>query len=231
MPNPWQVLWWITCYRRTNSLLRSSIKAGRLSGSSDPFIDVLFNFLMGILFLFLVTLYFVKPDHDQARVDKSAEFIVSATWPHSLKDDIDLWVKGPDDSIVSYLKKDVGWLHLERDDRGEVNDKIVIDGVEQVHSVNQEVVTFRKVWPGEYVVNLYYYHQESSGPIEVTVKIDKINPKFETVFAKKVILAAVDEEVTVTRFEVSASGETTQFSELPIVLTPYALDPDSQWVN
>ena len=87
-----RVLWWIICRWRTNSLFRLSRNAGRMSGTSDPFIDVLFNFLMGILFLFLVTLYFVKPDHDQARVDKSAEFIVSATWPHSLKDDIDLWV-------------------------------------------------------------------------------------------------------------------------------------------
>ena len=56
-----------------------------------------------------------------------AEYIITVDWDDSLEDDVDLWVKDPNGEIVSYLKKDAGWLHLDRDDRGVINDTVIID--------------------------------------------------------------------------------------------------------
>ena len=47
-----------------------------------------------------------------------AEYIITVDWKDSLPDDIDLWVKDPNGEIVSYLKKDAGWLSLDSDDQG-----------------------------------------------------------------------------------------------------------------
>ena len=98
--------------------------------SFDPFTDLLFNILLGFTFLFFITMLFINPITKLGNVNMKAEYIITVDWKDSLPDDIDLWVKDPNGEIVSYLKKDAGWLHLDRDDRGVVNDKIIIDGKE-----------------------------------------------------------------------------------------------------
>ena len=201
------------------------------SNRADPFIDLLFNTLLGFAFLFLVSLVFINPEADQANVEKKAEYIISATWPENLADDIDLWARAPTGHTVSYLQKEAGWLHLDRDDRGEVNDTIFVDGVKQVHPVNQEIITIRNKSTGEYVVNLYYYGAASPPPIPVEIKVDRVNPRFETVFRKKFELTQVDEERTVVRFTVTEDGQITNINRLPTILTPYALDHLPAWVN
>jgi len=199
--------------------------------AADPFIDLLFNCLLGFAFLFLAALLYINPEAKLANVEKQAEFIISATWPENLKDDIDLWVRGPDDQTVSYLKKEVGWLHLDRDDRGEINDIMIIDGVEKIYPINQEIITVRKKHPGEYIVNLYYYHAFSKHPLPVKVRVDRVNPKFETVFHDTVFLRGVDDEQTAVRFSISSDGSAERFNKLPAVLTPYALDHTPSWAN
>jgi hypothetical protein len=194
--------------------------------TTDPFIDLLFNTLLGFTFLFLVTVLFVNPDARKGRVDLKAEYIISATWPDDLADDIDLWVRDPIGNTVSYLQKDAGWLHLDRDDRGEINDTIEVEGREVVYPINQEVVTIRGVLTGEYVVNLYYYTAASREPVEVLVKVEKVNPTLQTVFAEKVALSEQDSERTAVRFTLDEDGRLTDLNKLPVVLTPYALDPN-----
>ena len=69
---------------------------------------------------------------------------------------------GPNGETVSYLKKDAGWLHLDRDDQGIINDVVTIDGEEIIYPINREVVTLRGIIPGEYILNLYLYEHKSS---------------------------------------------------------------------
>ncbi len=190
----------------------------------DPFIDLLFNSLLGFSFLFLVSLLFINPIADQAKVEKQAEYIITATWPQNLADDIDLWMRAPTGHTVSYLQKEVGWLNLERDDRGELNDTFVIDGKEEVHPINQEIITIRKRHAGEYVVNLYYYTAKSRTGIPVDIRIDRINPKYQTVFRKTINLKKQDEETTAVRFTIKPDGDVHNISQLPSTLTPYSLD-------
>jgi hypothetical protein len=200
--------------------------------TTDPFIDLLFNTLLGFTFLFLVTVMFINPKADKGRVNLKAEYIISVTWPDDLAEDLDLWVRDPLGETVSYLNKDAGWLHLDRDDRGEINDTITVNGQTQVYPINQEVVTIRGIIAGEYVVNLYYYQQNEPRPVDALVKVEKVNPTLQTVFVKKVRLQRQDDERTVVRFRLSDQGEIADINELPTVLTPYALDPaNTSWTS
>jgi hypothetical protein len=193
--------------------------------STDPFIDLLFNALLGFTFLFLVSVMFMNPEARKGRINLKAEYIISVTWPDQLADDIDLWVQDPIGDTVSYLRKDAGWLHLDRDDRGEVNDTVIIDGREVIYPINQEVVTIRGIIPGEYVVNLYYFKADARQPVEALVKVEKVNPTLQTVYVRKVLMAEQDDEQTVVRFTLDNSGKIEGISQLRKRLTPYALDP------
>ncbi len=204
--------------------MASLFKKARQTPKVDPFIDLLFNTLLGFSFLFLVSLLFINPEQDRASVEKQAEYIISATWPKYLADDIDLWVRGPAGQTVSYLAKEAGWLHLERDDRGEVNDTLIINGQKQIHPINQEIITIRNRQAGEYIVNLYYYKSESTPPIPVDIRIDRINPKYKTVFRETVALDKIDQEITAVRFTIEENGDVLEINKLPAVLTPYALE-------
>jgi hypothetical protein len=190
--------------------------------TTDPFIDLLFNALLGFTFLFLLAIMFINPTTDRGRVNLKAEFIISVTWPENLADDIDLWVQDPIGDTVSYLRKEAGWLHLDRDDRGVVNDTIVIDGEEVVYPINQEIVTIRGILPGEYIVNLYYYKAAQPRPVEALVKVEKVNPALETVFVERVRMERQDDEKTVVRFTLNRRGDVESINRLPKALTPYA---------
>lgn len=196
----------------------------RRSERADPFVDLLFNALLGFTFLFLVAVMFINPQARKGRVDLKAEYIISVTWPDQLADDIDLWVQDPLGETVSYLRKDAGWLHLDRDDRGEINDTILIDGEEVTYPINQEVVTIRGIIPGEYIVNLYYYTSAQPQPVEALVKVEKVNPTLQTVFVKKVAMQQQDQETTVVRFHLDGEGNLSDISDLQLTLTPYNLD-------
>jgi hypothetical protein len=201
--------------------MRANRRVRGRSRATDPFIDLLFNALLGFTFLFLLAIMFINPTTDRGRVNLKAEFIISVTWPEQLADDIDLWVQDPIGDTVSYLRKEAGWLHLDRDDRGIVNDTIVIDGEEVVYPINQEIVTIRGILPGEYIVNLYYYKAAQARPVEALVKVERVNPALQTVFVERVQLERQDDEKTVVRFTLNRRGDVESINRLPKALTPY----------
>lgn len=190
---------------------------------TDPFTDLLFNALLGFTLLFLVAVLLVNPVARQGVLDPKAEFIISATWPEDRADDVDLWVEDPHGEVVSYLSRDAGWMHLDRDDRGELNDTVEIDGETKIYPINQEIVTLRGTITGEYVVNLYYYESASRQPVPVTVKVERVNPQFELTFVDQVVLQAVDEERTVVRFTITSGRDVIRVNRMQKTLTPYAL--------
>ena len=191
--------------------------------SFDPFTDLLFNILLGFTFLFFITMLFINPITKLGNVNMKAEYIITVDWKDSLPDDIDLWVKDPNGEIVSYLKKDAGWLHLDRDDRGVVNDKIIIDGKEVIYPINREVVTLRGIIPGEYVVNLYLYDHRSNSPVEAKIIIEKVNPSLRLVFVGDVVLKNEDTELTITKFRLDSEGNFKSIYAVNEILTPYSL--------
>lgn len=191
---------------------------------SDPFTDLLFNTLLGFSLLFFISIIFMNPIAKLGNVNFKAEYIITVTWPDNQPDDIDVWVQDPNQNLLSYRDSNVGWLHLDRDDQGDINDTVMINGVETAYPINQEVVTIRGIVSGEYIVNLQYYKSNTLTPVTATVKIEKVNPSLKVVYVDKLTLENEDDEVTVLRFNLDANGEVSQISHLPRKFTNYGLE-------
>ena len=187
--------------------------------SGDAFTDLLFNALLGFAFMFFISFALIQSPQDGGNIESKAEFIISAEWEDYHPDDIDLVVEDPRGNIVYCQKQQAGLMHLDRDDRGTLADRIVIDGVELENPSNQEVVTIRGFMAGEYVVNLLYYKSNFVIPLKVKVKIEKINPKLEVVFFGDYFLKKTGEEITAVRFLLDNKGNVVDLNQLqkPII--------------
>ena len=120
--------------------------------SSIGFTDLLFNLVIGFVYLFVIAFILINPIAKQGDVEKKAEYIVVLEWDHHLNDDVDLWIKDPAGNIVSFLTKSAGLMHLEKDDLGTSNDSVTKDGQKKTIFLNREVVTLRGTIAGEYEV-------------------------------------------------------------------------------
>ena len=92
--------------------------------STIGFTDLLFNLLVGFVFLFIIAFILINPITKKKDVPKKAEYMVVIEWESTSLDDIDLWVKAPDGKTVSFVKKEAGLMNLEKDDLGISNDFI-----------------------------------------------------------------------------------------------------------
>ena len=128
--------------------------------------------------------------------------------------DIDTYVEDPQGNILDFTNKEVGLMHLDRDDRGNLNDTIVVEGKTIRNPLNQEVTTIRGIVPGEYVVNVHYYATETEQPIPVTVKVSKVNPALEIVYYGDTLLERKGDEKTAVRFVIDKSGAVTEINHL-----------------
>ena len=181
---------------------------------SDPFTDLLFNALLGFTYLFLIAIMFMNPVAKKGIIDPKAEYIVTVTWPDNNPDDVDTWIEDPNGNIVWFRNREAGLIHLDRDDRGTVNDTININGEEIQNPLNQEVITIRGVVPGEYVVNVHYYATVTNQPVDVTVKVSKVNPALEIVYYGQYTLAKKGEEQTAVRFSIGKNGTVSDISHI-----------------
>ncbi len=172
----------------------------------DPFTDLLFNALLGFTFLFLVAILFMNPVSKSGIVNPKAEYIVTVNWPDNNPDDIDIWVEDPVGNLIWFRNREAGLVHLDRDDRGIINDQIEMDGQTVETSLNQEVVTIRGRVTGEYVINLHYYESKTNLPVKATVEVAKINPAVEIVYYGETVLKEKGVEETAVRFSIVEDG-------------------------
>lgn len=182
---------------------------------SDPFTDLLFNALLGFTFLFLVAIMFMNPEAKSGIIDPKAEYILTITWEDNNPDDIDVWVEDPDGRLVWFRNPEAGLLHLDRDDRGLLKDTLIINGEEVQNPLNQEVITIRGVVKGEYVVNLHYYASETGKPVDVNLRLVKVNPALEVIYYETVNLEKVGDEKTALRFHIDIDGKISNINFLP----------------
>ena len=182
---------------------------------SDPFTDLLFNALLGFTFLFLIAIMFMNPEAKTGIIDPKAEYIITVTWEDNNPDDIDTWVEDPDGHTIWFRNAEAGLLHLDRDDRGLLNDTISINGEEVQNPLNQEVVTIRGIVKGEYVVNLHYYATETKKPVNVNVRLVKVNPALEIIYYGTVTLDKAGDEKTAFRFKIGRDGKIVDLNFLP----------------
>ena len=126
--------------------------------SSLGFIDLLFNILLGLAFLFIIAFLLIKPEAKKKDFDRRAEFVIILEWDHDAPDDLDLYVQDPTNDKVSFRLPIANYMHLDKDDLGKRNDTIInADGSTSTVMINREVVTIRGIMAGEYIINAHYY--------------------------------------------------------------------------
>jgi hypothetical protein len=172
----------------------------------NPFTDVLFNALLGFAFMFSVAFIMIRPEITQGKVNPKAEFLITAQWPDNHPDDVDLIVEDATGNLVWFDTREAGLMHLDRDDRGSLNDALTVNGERIENPLNQETVTLRGIAAGEYVVNLLHYRAVTGKPLPVKVKVEKLNPNVTVVFAGTNTLTGAGDEQTAVRFSLDAAG-------------------------
>lgn len=176
-------------------------------GTFVPFTDILFNALLGFTVMVFIAFSLIKPDQKAGLVDIKADFIINVIWPDNAPDDIDIYVRDPVGNIVWYHNKEAGLMHLDRDDRGNYRDTMVINGERIQNPLNQETVTLRGYTPGEYIVSIVNFANNSKAPVPVTVEVSKVNPILTMVFNGTYDLFGDGDERMAVRFTVDQEGE------------------------
>ena len=182
--------------------------------SNTSFLDILFNTLVGFVLLFIIAFLLISPVKKKKEIEQKAEYVITVTWPSGMNDDIDSWLEAPMEQVMYYREKEVGLMHLDRDDLGNLNDRQNVPGVGMVnYPYNREITTIRGIMPGEYVFNVHLYRKvskDSSIPIPVTVILEKLNPQVKLLYSKTVTLIDAWEEKTIIRFVLDVNGEITE---------------------
>lgn len=198
------------------------------------FIDLLFNMLVGITFLFILAFILINPNRDNNKIDPKAEYLVILDWPDHHNSDVDLWVMDPMDNKIGFTSREKGVTSLERDDLGSQTDTHKDRNGRLVYNpVNREVITIRGIVSGEWTVNVHYYNSRPipdghiSGyhtpshlhpkqiPVPIEVKVIKLNPTLQTLIEKRIILTREGEERTMARFTLDENGEVLRIIESP----------------
>ena len=172
----------------------------------DPFSVMLFKALQVVAFLFFIALLVMNPEAKQGKIDTKAEFIITMGWPDGHPDDIDLYAEDPLGNIVWYHEREAGFMVLDRDDRGGLNNTITVNGRKMSSPLRQEIVSIRGIVPGEYTVNVNYYLAAKPATVPVSVKIEKVNPAVEVIFYDTIMLERQGEEKTAARFRIADNG-------------------------
>lgn len=180
--------------------------------------DFLFIMLLGFFSLLFLAFLLINPIAKEGKIDPKTEMMILVEWPDKSIVDIDVWIKGPEGTVVSYQRKDGKYIILERDDLGANSDEMLVDGKIQKIERNIETVSINKLIPGEYIINIHNYSYEYSSmlhmdiitknteeyPTPVTVKIFKIDP-FDIV-DQRTVTVSFREEKTVMSFVVNEFG-------------------------
>ena len=166
----------------------------------EIFSSLLFNSLKAITFMFFISFAMINKPADTGKVDPKAEMLITVTWPDNDPDDVDTYVEDPAGNVVWYNQREAGLMHLDRDDRGMFKDVILFNDKEVTNPLNQEIVSFRGLEDGEYVVNIVHYIANGTAPLPVKVKVEKLNPTVRVIFYETLELEGSGDEQTAVRF-------------------------------
>lgn len=200
--------------------IKLGVSSRRAISGSDPFTDLLFNILLGFILLFFIAIVFLKPAEETGKIDVEAEYVVTVTWPDNSPDDIDTWVEDPQGKVSWFRNRSTGLVHLDRDDRGMLNDTIQLSGKTINNPLNQEVVAIRGKLPGQYIVNVHYYESESNSSVPVSVKVARVNPVYTVAYYGTTTLSEKGAEKTAVRFSLTNDGSVVDINQLPKSLVP-----------
>jgi len=184
---------------------KNSIKVKYLFRTGPVFRDMLYLLALSFAVLLIYALIQIQPPAKKSEVERKAEFLIILEWDERSIADLDLWVMDPHNNIVWHRQKTGGFLHLDKDDLGQRNDKIMIDGELKIIYLNREVVTIRGIVPGEYITNVHAYRKSKEVTVNGYVRLLKLNPYVEYATEHFTIKNRGD-EITVFRFYVNKDG-------------------------
>ena len=189
--------------------------------------DLLFNLLVGFVFLFVVAFLLINPPTKKEEAPKKAEYLIIIEWDTVSNDDIDLWVQDPSGTTVSFTRKEGGLLNLEKDDLGISNDQwITPEGERVTIPINREVVTMRGIVPGRYKIAAHVYSfrhvfERKGGknvPLEdsrtIVATLVKINPYGEKYRVSKTYTTR-GQALTLFNFELDERGNLIAIDDYP----------------
>jgi hypothetical protein len=166
----------------------------------EIFAALLFNSLKAITFMFFISFAMINKPADEGKVDPKAEMLITVGWPDNNPDDVDTYVEDPAGNVIWYNQREGGLMHLDRDDRGMFKDVILFNDKEVSNPLNQEIVSFRGLEDGEYVVNVVHYIANGASLLPVTVKVEKLNPSVKVIYYQTLNLTGSGNEQTAVRF-------------------------------
>ena len=183
--------------------------------SNLAFVDLLFNLILGFVFLFIISFILINDPEKKESIEQKAEFMIILRWDDDLNNDIDLWVQGPS-GTVGFRNPQQGNMFLDKDDLGHRNDVIVNGGVEKIIYINREVTSIRGFQKGEYIVNAFYYHNGDKANVlnKVSVELVKVNP-FKVIYQGTKDFVEEGQEETFVRFTMDEDGDYRDVNYLP----------------
>src|SRR5437763_16877491 len=113
---------------------------------------MLFEGLQLVAFMFFLAYLAINTDAKQGKIDTKAEMLVTVSWPDNHPDDVDTYVEDPQGNIVWYHVIEAGLMHLERDDRGDYKNMIVVNGDRIRNPIREVIVALRGLIGGAQVV-------------------------------------------------------------------------------
>lgn len=182
-----------------------------------PFIDVLFTLLM-VFVIITILLKSHSENQDESFQQKNAIYLIVMDWKGN--SDMDLWVKDSQNHLVCFKRREGGQgslFSLNRDCLGAATTEVGPDG-QPVNPVNEEIVTLRGIYVGEYVVNLHAYDMKQSEPVEVTVKLIQNKP-YRVITQKTKTISTTGTEETFFRFTITQNKDVVDINDLPMSLT------------
>ena len=95
---------------------------------------------------------------------------------------------------------------LDRDDRGGLNNTIVVERQEALEPDPAGDRQHSRPRAGEYTVNVNHYLATTGAPVPVAVKVEKVNPAVEVVHYDTITLDHTGHERTAVRFPMAENG-------------------------
>ena len=188
--------------------------------SNVAFTDLLFNIVVGLAFLFLLAFILMNPIAKEKDVEEKSDFIIIMTWDDESGDDIDLWVRDPGGRIVSFRNREIGFMHLDRDDLGLSNDKVQGPDGKMIYVYrNKEVISLRGYNEGTYLVNVHVYNKKrwkdnKMRRSNIKIELIKLNP-YQEVAQAEFVAVGRGQEFTAFHFTLNADGEVTKVRDDP----------------
>lgn len=170
--------------------------------TSLSFIDFLFNLVIALTALFLLSILLINPPKQESVQKREAEYFIVIKWQDYNNNDVDLWVTDGD-KTVSFINRQHPNMSLDRDDVGPD------EPTTRTHFLptNEEIVTIRSKEKNVYTANIHVYNlrDPSNPPVVSWALINARSNKVEASGTK--FVNQMGQEVTLFRVYINSSGQ------------------------